>query len=115
MSGERMVDWTHCSERLGATDESMASDFNIATPYTSLVPSLAGGPTSGPHRPPRFGLGVRVRAFIKLAELDQLWRRVRTPGTARSWRCAHSSRRSQRKRIRLARAIERVTSDAGSP
>ena len=50
----------------------MAPDFNIATPYTSLVPSRRWWTVRrDPERPPRFGLGVRVRAFIKLAELDQ--------------------------------------------
>ena len=52
--------------------ELMASDFNIATPYTSLVPSRRWWTARrDPERPPRFGLGVGVRACIKRAKLDQ--------------------------------------------
>ncbi len=94
----------------------MAPDFNIATPYTSLVPSRRWWTARrDPERPPRFGLGVRVRAFIKLAELDQALAEGADPRESRELALRAQQLAKPAKRIRFARAIERVVSDVGSP
>lgn len=94
----------------------MASDLNIATPCTSLVPSRRWWAVRhGPERPPRFGLGVRVRAFIKLAELDQALAGDADPRESRELALRAHQLAKPGKRIRFARAIERVVSDVGSP
>jgi hypothetical protein len=94
----------------------MASDLNIPTPYTSLVPSARWRTVRhGRERPPRFGLGVRMRAFIKRAELDGVLADGADPRESPELALRAHQLAKPDKRIRFARAIERVVSDAGSP
>lgn len=94
----------------------MPSDLNIASQYTPHVPSFPSRIVRrGPERRSRFGLSVRVRTFIKLAELDKALTDGADPRESRELALRAQQLAKPRKRIRFARAIERVVADVGVP
>ena len=87
----------------------MPSDLNVATQYTPHIPH-ASSPGRGARgvRAWRFGPWVRLRTFIRVAELDTALAGGADPRASRELALRAQQLRSPRKRIALARAIERV-------
>jgi hypothetical protein len=94
----------------------MPSDFNVAPPDTPRLSSSAS-PISrdGAERPPRFGVGVRLRTFLKRAKLDAALTDGADPGESAELALRARQLAKPRTRIRLARAIERAVDDVESP
>ena len=94
----------------------MPSDFNVASPHTPRLPSSAS-PISRDHaeRPPPFGVGVRLRTFIKRAKLDAALTDGADPGESAELALRAQQLAKPRTRIRLAVAIERAVDDVESP
>lgn len=92
----------------------MPSDLNTASQYTPHIPSF---PTHADHSAARhrFGLGVRLRTFLKVAELDRALTEGADPQESRELALRARQLARPGKRARFARAIERVVADVGSP
>lgn len=94
----------------------MPSDLTTASQHTPHVPSFPSRTVrGGPERLPRFGLSVRLRTFIKRAELDEALTDGADP--RESWELALRAQQlaKRRTRIRFARAIERIVDHVASP